>query len=265
MSELISLPDSIRRLISGKAYLANNVGMSKAQVRVFEDCVLKIEKFRKKNEETVKIMQWLDGKLPVPKILCYESDDNFQYLLMSRVSGRMACDSWYMEHPKELIAGLAEALQMLWSIDITDCPCSRNLDTRLKEAAWRVENHMVDMNNAESSTFGKGGFRDPEDLLRWLEDNRPNYKPVLSHGDLCLPNVFLDRNGVSGLIDLGDTGLGDRWMDIALCHRSLRWNSEGAYGGRICPDIRSDMLFDVLGITPEPEKIRYYILLDELF
>ena len=54
-------------------------------------------------------------------------------------------------------------------------------------------------------------------------------------------------------------------MDIALCHRSLRWNSEGAYGGRIYPDIRSDMLFDVLGITPEPEKIRDYILLDELF
>ena len=264
MSEIVSLPDSIRRLISGKACQTNNIGMSGAQVRVFDDCVLKIDKYSRKNEETVKIMRWLDGRLPVPKVLCYESNTGYQFLLMSRVSGRMACDSYYMERPKELIAGLAEALQ-LWSIDITDCPRIRDLDTELQEAAYRVMNHMVDMDKAEPSTFGKGGFRDPEDLLMWLENNRPVYEPALSHGDLCLPNIFLDQNGVSGLIDLGDTGIGDRWRDIALCCRSLRRNSEGTYGGRVYPGIRPEMLFDALGIDSDPEKLRYYILLDELF
>ena len=265
MNDSVSLPESIRRLISGKEYQANDVGMSKAQIRVFDDCVLKIEKYRKQNEETVSIMRWLDGKLPVPKVLCFERDAEYQYLLMSRVTGRMACDSWYMNRPKELIAGLAETLRMLWSIDIMDCPRTRNPDTELREAAYRVENHLVDMDNVELSAFGDGGLKDPEELLKWLENNRPDYEPVLSHGDLCLPNIFLDDGRVSGLIDLGDTGIGDKWRDIALCYRSLRWNSEGAYGGSVYPDIRPEMLFDALGIAPNPEKLRYYILLDELF
>lgn len=265
MSGPLYLPDTIRRLITGKAYQANNIGMSKAQVMVFDDCVLKIGKYRKENVKTVEVMRWLDGKLPVPKVLCYESDGEYQYLLMSKATGRMACDSWYMERPKVLIEGLAEALHMLWETDITDCPRSRDPDTELKEAAYRVENRLVDLDNAEPSTFGKDGFRDPENLLRWLEDNRPDLEPALSHGDLCLPNIFLNNGRVSGLIDLGDTGIGDKWRDIALCYRSLRWNSEGAYGGRVYPDIRSEMLFDALGIAPDPEKLRYYILLDELF
>ena len=69
----------------------------------------------------------------------------------------------------------------------------------------------------------------------------------------------------SGLIDLGACGIGDRWRDIALCYRSLRWNAEGAYGGKVYPDVKSQMLFDALGIGPDLEKIRYYILMDELF
>ena len=42
-------------------------------------------------------------------------------------------------------------------------------------------------------------------------------------------------------------------------------NAEGAYGGSVYPNIRSEMLFEALGIVPDPEKLRYYTLLDELF
>ena len=104
-----------------------------------------------------------------------------------------------------------------------------------------------------------------KELLRWLETNKPDYEPVLSHGDLCLPNIFIDGDRVSGLIDLGACSIGDRWRDIALCYRSLRWNAEGAYGGKVYPDVKSQMLFDALSIEPDLEKIRYYILMDELF
>ncbi len=232
---------------------------------VFEDCVLKIAPYQKKNEETVAVMRWLAGKLPVPEVLCYESDSERQYLLMSRVTGRMACDAYYMERPKELAARLAEALNMLWRIDVSDCPRHRTVDAELKEARYRVENRLVDRENAEPASFGPGGFRDPEALLNWLEHNKPSYEPVLSHGDFCLPNIFLDGGKISGLIDLGATGVGDKWRDIALCWRSLRWNAEGVYGGKVYPDLRSDRLFDALGIAPDPEKLRYYLLLDELF
>ena len=239
--------------------------MSKAQVLVFDDCVLKIAPYSEKNEKSVAIMRWLEGRLPVPRFLCYERDAERQYLLMSRVKGKMACDPYYLERPAELIAELAEAIRMLWRIDVSGCSRIRDLDAELAEARFRVENGMVDLDNVEPTTFGPGGFKDPYALLDWLENNRPSYEPVLSHGDLCLPNIFIDGGKISGLIDLGDTGIGDKWRDIALCWRSLRWNAEGAYGGKVYPETRADMLFEALGIEPDYKKLRYYLLLDELF
>ena len=265
IDESIHLPVSIRRYLSGKSYRTDDVGMSKAKILLFSDCVLKIDTVRPKNDKTVEMMRWLDGKLPVPRVICYEQDEERQYLLMSRIPGRMSCDEYYLSRPVVLVDCLAEALNLLWRVDITGCPRSQGLDAVLEEARYRVESGLVDVNNTEPATFGPTGFRDPADLLHWLENNRPDYESVLSHGDLCLPNIFVDGDRVSGFIDLGACGTGDRWRDIALCYRSLRANAAGAYGGRAYPDVEPDMLFSALGMVPDREKIRYFLLLDELF
>ena len=103
-------------------------------------------------------------------------------------------------------------------------------------------------------------------MLKWLKENQPkNFEPVLSHGDFCLPNVFFNDDEFSGLIDLGGTGVADKYQDIALCYRSLKHNFGGVYGGKVYKDFNPDLLFEKLGITPDWEKIRYYTLLDELF
>ena len=169
------------------------------------------------------------------------------------------------QHELHGLALLAEAMRMLWRVDISDCPRSRDPDAELREAEYRVEHHLVDVDRVEPATFGPGSFRDPEELLKWLEDNRPGYEPVLSHGDLCLPNIFLEEGRISGFIDLGDTGIGDKWRDIALCYRSLKHNFDGTYGGKAYPDFDPELLFAALEIEPDREKLRYYILLDELF
>lgn len=261
----MKLPESISRLISGKQYSIDDVGMSGSQILVFDDAVLKIVKCRKENDDTVQMMRWLEGRIPVPRVICYEQDNEYQYLLMSKLTGKMSCDEYYMERPQELLTLLAEAMKMLWAVDVTDCPRKRDIDAELAEAKYRVENDLVDMDNVEPTTFGEGGFRDPEELLQWLEDNRPDYEPVLSHGDFCLPNIFIEDGMISGFIDLGDTGIGDKWRDIALCYRSLKHNFDGSYGGKVYADFQPDMLFEKLGIQPNWEKLRYYILLDELF
>jgi len=77
--------------------------------------------------------------------------------------------------------------------------------------------------------------------------------------------VFLKDGKVAGFIDLGDTGTGDKWRDIALLYRSLKWNFDGTFGGKVYENFSPDMLFDYLKITPDYQKLRYYILLDELF
>ena len=177
----------------------------------------------------------------------------------------MSCNEYYMGRPQELLGLLAEALEMLWSVDISDCPRRRDLDTELEEARYRVENGLVDIDQTEPETFGEGGFASPSELLEWLESNKPPIEPVLSHGDFCLPNIFLNGGTVSGFIDLGDMGIGDRWRDISLCWRSLEHNFDGSYGGKVYKDFDPDMLFEKLNIEPDRDKLRYYILLDELF
>lgn len=261
----MKLPESISRLIAGKQYSIDDVGMSGSQILVFDDTVLKIVKCREENDNTVQMMRWLEGRIPVPRVICYEQDTEYQYLLMGKLTGKMSCDEYYMERPQELLTLLAEAMKMLWAVDVTDCPRKRDIDAELAEAKYRVENNLVDMDNVEPTTFGEGGFRDPKELLQWLEDNRPDYEPVLSHGDFCLPNIFIEDGMISGFIDLGDTGIGDKWRDIALCYRSLKHNYDGSYGGKVYADFQPDMLFEKLGLQPNWEKLKYYILLDELF
>ncbi|MBP5417451.1 MAG: APH(3') family aminoglycoside O-phosphotransferase [Clostridiales bacterium] len=273
---LSELPEAIREKVSGKDFRIDDLGKSGSRIFLFDDCVLKCEKildpaaeeaepFREDQDQTVEVMRYLKGKLPVPEVLAYEKDETYRYLLMSRIPGNVACDPYYMEHPKEMIPILADALKLLWSIDISGCPRKADLDTILSEAEYRVKNDLVDLSDAEPETFGEGGFKDAEELLSWLKENKPSYEPVLSHGDFCLPNIFIRNGKLSGLIDLGNTGTGDKWMDIALCYRSLKHNADGRWGSKVYSDIRPEMLFEELGIEPDWDRINYYILLDELF
>ncbi|SEQ13176.1 kanamycin kinase [Treponema bryantii] len=267
MLENLKFPEKIKALVAGKNYTCDDMGKSQAKVLMFNDYVLKIEKIAKKNDELVKMMRWLEGKLPVPKVIAYEKDEaaGLQFLLMSRVTGKMSCDDYYMSRPKELCKLLAQALKLLWSVDISDCPRCITLDDELKEARFRVENNLIDVSDAELTTFGPDGFENPMALLEWLENNRPEREPVFSHGDFCLPNILIEDGKLSGLIDLGDTGVNDKWLDIALCYRSLKHNADGTWGKKIYQDFNPELFFEALGVEPDWDKINYYILLDELF
>mgnify|MGYP003287831831 CR=1 FL=1 len=132
-------------------------------------------------------------------------------------------------------------------------------------AEENVIHNLVDIADAEQDTFGPKGFRDPEALLYWLQENQPEEKETICHGDFCLPNIFLTEDGVTGMIDLGRSGVSDPWQDIALCYRSLNNNYSGIYDGKSHAGYKPEMLFDALGIPADPERIRYYILMDELF
>lgn len=261
----MSVPTQIQALIEDKPFIVDEVGMSGNQVLIFEDMVLKIENNSEGAEKQIKMMQWLQDRVPVPKILAHEVENDKSYLLMSKMGGQMSCDIDYLEQPNILLEALAEGLKSLWEVDIIGCPCMRDLDTILTEARKRVEQDLVDIEDAEPTTFGENGFKSPEELLEWLENNRPEFEPVLSHGDYCLPNIFLEDEHIKGYIDLGKTGISDKWNDIALCYRSLKHNFDGTYGGKVYANFNPDMLFEKLAIKPNWEKINYYLLLDELF
>ncbi len=259
------LPEKIRNLIAGETFETDCIGMSEANVIIFDSKILKVQEYNEEAANEYHMLKYLQGKLPVPIIYAYEIADEKSYLLMSKCKGEMACSHEYMKNPATLCKLLAEALKRLWSMDISDCPSDQKLSNKLLQAEYNVENGHVDLENVEPDTFGENGFRDPHQLLRWLYENRPEEELVLSHGDFCLPNIFGIQNKVTGYIDLGKTGIADKWCDIAICWRSLLHNYNGKYGGHVYTGYDESLLFDELGITPNWEKIRYYTLLDELF
>ena len=258
------LPKSIAAALGDRPLCRESIGMSGAQVYFAGEMVLKIEPADGEAENNLAMLRWLAGKLTVPEVLAEETREDTRYLLMHRLPGKMACSPALLAQPKPLVEALAAALERWWASDPAGCPCDQTLEKKLCNARRQVEQGLVDLENVEPDTFGEGGFASPEALLRWLEDNRPEEQPVLSHGDFCLPNVFFREDGAAGFLDLGRSGLADKWLDIAILWRSLRDNFNGSHG-HTDPDFDPDWLFGALGIRPDRERMRYYLLLDELF
>lgn len=261
-------PEKICKFVAGENYKTDNTGMSGSSVLIYENKVLKIQEYNEESENEYHMLQYLQGRLPVPKVYAYEISDGKSYLLMSKCSGKMSCSYEYMKNQDILCKLLVNGLKMLWSIDISDCPSVQGLSRKLIQAEYNIKNGLVDLDNVEPDTFGENGFKNPEALLQWLYDNKPEEELVLSHGDYCLPNIFGINSEVTGYIDLGKTGISDKWCDIALCYRSLSYNYSGKYNfneNNTYLDYNGLLLFNELGIKPNWEKIRYYILLDELF
>lgn len=265
MVNYVVIPDKIQKLIGEKRFEIDNIGMSGASVYLYDDMVLKVESLSFESENEYKMMQWLNAKLPVPKIIEHTISNKLSYILMNKCAGKMASSDILMAKPQLLSELLAETLYQIWHVDVSNCPTDNSLCKKLKQAEYRVTNGMVDVNLCEAETFDNEGFRDPEALLYWLQTNIPPEEAVLSHGDLCLPNVFFNDGKLSGLIDLGRCGIADKWCDIAICYRSIRNNYNGTYTGKQIAGFDEVMFFDALQIKPDWEKIRYYLLLDELF
>ncbi|MDR0293166.1 MAG: aminoglycoside 3'-phosphotransferase [Oscillospiraceae bacterium] len=266
MFDIAKLPKSIADRIGSLPWRRDDMGCSGSTILLFEKMALKIEKIGRAPENERKLLYWLDGKLPVPKVIEAEIQDGISYLLMSRLTGEMACSGDSLRNIGDTVRALANGLKMLWRIDISNCPCSNVVSEKLVQAKHRMENGLVDRNDFNPETFTTEGFKDVPDLYDYLDRNRPREDFVFSHGDFCLPNVFVSGRGVTGFLDWGNGGIADRWQDIALCVRSLQYNYM-EYAGYGKEDYRKykALLFEELGIEPDEEKIRYYILLDELF
>ena len=258
------IPASIKRRIGFQRGRLDGVGLSDAQVLMFEDMALKIQPDSKTAENEHRMLRWLQGRLPVPRLIEEAHVDGLRYLLMSRVPGRFLCDDAILDDPWRLAELTAEGLRKLWSVDVKGCPTVRTLEKKFTQIEAGLRSGLITREMAgQPGTYGPGGFASPAELFDWLVRHRPQEDLVLSHGDYCMPNIFADVNGVTGFIDLGQAGVADKWVDIDKGLWSMWANSTGAFGGKKRSFDRQ-LLFEALGMAPDEEKIRYYGLLDEL-
>ncbi|GAB2684399.1 phosphotransferase [Kribbella swartbergensis] len=88
----------------------------------------------------------------------------------------------------------------------------------------------------------------------------PGEPDVVTHGDYCCPNVFVDPSTLRfcGVLDLSRLGIGDRYVDLALMFKSLSGTLNPQYGGP--PAARR--FVETYGADPDDPRIASYIDLD---
>ena len=257
---LYAFPKRIKKFVTEEVFEENTVGMTRSKVLVYQSMVLKIEEESEESNNEYRMLDWLQGKLTVPKLISFEKKGKFNYLLMEKLPGVMAYEKELLSNPVEAIKLIAQALKTLWDVDIDTCPSMQSLDHKLRLAEEHIKNGLVDLDDVDYDLWTRIGLNSFSDVLRYLKKHKPKEERVFSHGDFCLPNFFFEDGRLTGYIDLGRAGVSDPWQDIALCIRSLRYNL-----GEDFQENYIALLMEHLGLSFDQEKYKYYLLLDELF
>lgn len=276
------LPEKISDFLARAKLEAEHEGMSSADV--YRCCVvsdgkeeryyLKVEPWSTSVENEHQLYRWLyDGKrLPVPEPLFCVAEENldakkavsaenpadsgrkYGYLLIREAKGEILRQKKYYADPVRLAGLAAEGLRLLWQVDTASCPVKVNLDEKLKLV--EEELRRGGYGELDASVPYTKDFKNHVEVFDFLVKNQPKVEPVFTHGDYCLNNFFTDGEHVTAFIDFGNGGVGDAYQDIALCVREFIKRCPGAV----------PYFYGQLGIKePDEEKLRYYMLLDELF
>ncbi len=290
---MMYLPKPISDFLAQAEIRAECGGMSSADVYHChalsggkkEGYYLKVEPWSASVENEHRLYRWLyDGKrLPVPEpLFCvaaecpvdagnsksteflsaeFSSVENsavlgrtYGYLLIRQAKGEILRQPKYYADPVRLARLAAEGLRLLWQVDTADCPVKGNLDEKLKLAQEELCHGSY--GKLDASVPYTKDFKNHAEVFEFLVKHQPDVEPVFTHGDYCLNNFFTDGEHVTAFIDFGNGGVGDAYQDIALCVREFIKRCPGAI----------PYFYEQIGIKEiDEEKLRYYMLLDELF
>ncbi|KKI94109.1 hypothetical protein WQ54_00795 [Bacillus sp. SA1-12] len=256
----MKLPNKIAELVEGCTWERITIGQSESKTFVLQsdktNQYLKIQSLAAIEclADEMERLKWLQGKLPVPAILCYEKDVENEYLLISEIRGKDASNKTHISDLSNLMKQLAAGLRMMHEIEIKECPFDERADKKIAEAHRRVKNGLVDLEDVDDCRKEASA----EALFKQLISSKPkNEDLVFTHGDYCLPNIIIDKGQFSGFIDLGRAGISDRYQDLALAVRSIIYN----YGEEMV-----QIFLQEYGVEKvDEEKIEFYQLLDEFF
>lgn len=257
----LHLPPTIQTLLAGSIVSEVTIGCSPASVyqliQAERTLYLKMQPVTPHVSllPEAQVLRWLQGKLPAPEVVHYERDERHEYLVLAEVAGVNCVSAQYELAPEEIVRILAQGLRMIHAIDLTTCPFDARLVHRLAQARYNVEHDLVDEDDFDDE---RRGVMTAREVLAAVErDQPPEDDLVFTHGDYCLPNVIVQDGALSGFVDWGRAGIADRYHDLALASRSIRYNLGEEY---------EPLFFALYGIKQiDLNKIAYYRLLDELF
>lgn len=201
--------------------------------------------------------------LPGPRVLDWRRTDAGACLLTSAVPG-VPADQVSADELWAAWESIADAVRRLHAVPVAECPFRRGLDGVVGVARDVVSRDAVNPDFLPEEQR----HTPPRELLARLTGQlalrreQEAADTVVSHGDLCLPNILLDPRtlDVSGFIDLGRLGLADRHADLALLLTNARetWPDEARARA-------ADAAFaERYGVALDHDHLRFYLHLDPL-
>ncbi|MBN1971496.1 MAG: aminoglycoside 3'-phosphotransferase [Candidatus Delongbacteria bacterium] len=257
------LTPALKKILEGKNLEKIDIGCTEALVYFIKNCIDNVNAYLKVNPKNsleklkheVDIMNWLNGKIPVPKVLHYDENEHYEFLLMTEIKGFPSFSEELSDKSKTM-TDLAKGLKLIHSLDISDCPFNEKIIKKCSVIEKQIEAGNIDIDDFDDENKGKK----LEELFDRIKELRENMQEdlVFTHGDYCMPNILLTSNGLSGFIDLGRAGISDRYQDIALAIRSIKYN--GFSQDHI------DLFLSEYGITElDNRKVELYKLIDEFY
>lgn len=170
------------------------------------------------------------------RVVDYVSIGEYDWFLTERVAGEDCTHEMYKSEPQRLCDLLARELRILHEIDASDCP----VQDRMSEYIALAEKNYATGNYSTEHFPDSFGYRSADEAYAVLQAGKGELKnEVLLHGDYCFPNVMLEDWKLSGFIDLGNGGVGDRHVDLFWGAWTLQFN--------LGTDEYRDRFFDAYG------------------
>jgi len=161
-------------------------------------------------ESEAQMTAYFHHKGLAAEVLSYASLEK-DWLLTVRVPGEDCTHEAYLAQPERLCDLLGERLRMLHELDAGDCPVNDRMATYRATAQQNYRTGRYDSTQFPDSF----GYASAEEAWTVVEREGHLLKAdALIHGDYCLPNVMLDDWKLSGFIDVGNGGIGDRHIDL---------------------------------------------------
>ena len=201
-------------------------------------------------------LEWLAGRLPVPRVVAQACDDGAFWLLASALPG-VSAGAYINAHRNQAVAlaeKMAEFVRRLQALPVGDCPFDSRIGAWLPVVRPLVAEGRIDTGDFDEEHYGWSAVA----VLAKVEQlAHHECGSVVVHGDFSLGNVIVDPGGeIVGCIDVGRLGVGDPYRDIFI-----GWRDLGGFGA----DAQAAFLA-ALGIDELDEPRReLHRALDELF
>ena len=219
--DLSEFPEELIPFIEGADTYDSSCSPEANVIFIDKDCGYYLKSASKGSLEKEALMdRYFHKKRLGADVISYISSEK-DWLLTERVRGEDCAHSQYTENPKRLCDTLATVLRSLHETDFSDCPIMNRTSDYLETVDANYKAGAYD-----TSLFSEDEeFSDAKEAWSFVDERRALLKnDTLIHGDYCLPNVMLEDWKLSGFIDLGNGGVGDRHIDLFWGAWTLNFN-----------------------------------------